>query len=1183
MTDVQKIAVLTGITELSNKDSKVLGIPKLSVGKIKDYTCDAYPEPGALVNAWDKELWQRVAAEEASAMQADGVSLAVVKGSKIKLSPHSREISEDICLAEAMTAYTLKAFSDNGMPTALSGCYLSRSDLAWLDKNPNERIINDYFVSPYTAALSCGGVDAIITDRKNIGKEYLTAEALAKEKIFGKVRVKICERATEENTVEFISRKIICLEASKSTLEAAINRYNALLKLLKSGSMSQDQLDEEVASGSAISLETVDEAVDNTLDFLFALDERQKRASAESDLNCDLAEKALIGSSVLLKNRGDVLPLNKEECGDVGIIYAVTSEEESELGFANALSEQLSESGYNCTKTFERAVGTEADDMSDIKTAMRLCNSVDTVILILGFNKTEERQVSKNEKLSLPANQLYLAHKIALSGKKVIAILSARHAPDIEFTRAFEAVMLTTVDTKGSAKAVCEMLSGKCSPSGKLAYTLYAGSDAAFAKKDVYREKYGMKSGPFIGYRYYDTAGMHLGYPFGHGLSYAYFAYSNISLADGEVSFTVENKSETLASEIVQVYIGKNGSSILRPKKELCAFEKIELEPMQRQRVTLKITVPTVNVNGEDVTEDGEYTVFVGASVDDIRLTQKISVSGKSLAGDGERISDYLQTVSNVVEENYTLEANYSKMKRSYKNIIFGVSAMALAISLALFNAFTGTASVFLGVIAGIVALGSIIFFILQASEQSRAYEEYKADVALANEKYFDEAEQISVPSVDKMFHDEFDSADLSEAVVEEVSYEVDDDHSEYIDASFRMNDAVKAFERLALERGCKLGEGVARDLLVSFATSRLIITEGVNADDFSGVMHLLAEYFETNAYIDDETETEIGQASLFETDSTGHHNKKNILRSLDRAVGSVSEACFAALNCVKGENVSDYLTPFIKYISAPKARNSIVVYNENGTNIGQSIPPNLRIIINLSKDNGICRVPQSVLRLAAVTNISLVRCNPADYVTVTKGVNRYQLDYMAEKECRADISEEFMKKIDKLEREVASVSDYKIGNKLWLWFEKHISMLTLCEADADSAADAAMLARLVPSMAKVYSEGAADDAKPLGEIIEFIFGEDKLPACKELVASFIYGKQNDEGVAVKAESASVSNDGVRNTAYTTESVSVKADNNELYSTPFGEEGKRAVDGEYKAPYEIEESRSGAYYGMDNQ
>ena len=96
------------------------------------------------------------------------------------------------------------------------------------------------------------------------------------------------------------------------------------------------------------------------------------------------------------------------------------------------------------------------------------------------------------------------------------------------------------------------------------------------------------------------------------------------------------------------------------------------------------------------------------------------------------------------------------------------------------------------------------------ATEQNRAYEEYKAEVAAANEAHFGDAEQISVPSADKIFHDEFDASDVSDYVVEEEIIESDDDHSEYINTDFRINDAVKNFERLALERGCKLGEQMA-------------------------------------------------------------------------------------------------------------------------------------------------------------------------------------------------------------------------------------------------------------------------------------------------------------------------------------------------------------------------------------
>ena len=148
-------------------------------------------------------------------------------------------------------------------------------------------------------------------------------------------------------------------------------------------------------------------------------------------------------------------------------------------------------------------------------------------------------------------------------------MISSGHAPDIDFTRNFDAVLYAPLEVEKSAKAVTAMLCGDVSPSGKLAYTLYSGADGAFLKAKSYRRKYKIKSGPFIGYRYYDTANLTVGYPFGHGLSYATFKYSNLTGTDSDVSFTVKNVSNVPAAEVAEIYVGEINPAIITQKKEL--------------------------------------------------------------------------------------------------------------------------------------------------------------------------------------------------------------------------------------------------------------------------------------------------------------------------------------------------------------------------------------------------------------------------------------------------------------------------------------------------------------------------------------------------------------------------------------------------------------------------------------
>jgi hypothetical protein len=234
--------------------------------------------------------------------------------------------------------------------------------------------------------------------------------------------------------------------------------------------------------------------------------------------------------------------------------------------------------------------------------------------------------------------------------------------------------------------------------------------------------KSGMKTGPFIGYRYYDTAEMLVGYPFGHGLPYTEFKYSDLKLLGSKISFTVKNVGKVSGTETVQIYVGKKDQTLLRPKKELCGFVKIELAPLQKKRIVMDIDLPMVYDQDKFVIEKGLYTIYVGSSVSDIRLKCDHYAIGKDPTPDGERLSDYLQTYSNILEGKYTLEANYIVMKKSIQNMLIGIGATALAVSIAVFNATTNASSLFLGIVSGIQALVAITFFILHSIEKNKEY-----------------------------------------------------------------------------------------------------------------------------------------------------------------------------------------------------------------------------------------------------------------------------------------------------------------------------------------------------------------------------------------------------------------------------------------------------------------------------
>lgn len=1122
LTDSQKVRLLTDVGGLSGKDFKILGLRGVTVGNMKDYGRDIFPRASILAHSWDEQLWYDVATAKTKMIMNDGADIAIAPGAKIKFSPYRREITEDPFFASRFSSVHASASRDLGVKTALSGFYFTETDIQWMDKEPSQRVVKEFMTAPYSSSVDESDAYALMTDLRSLPEEYKNI-SLDMQDEFAKDKYLICESASEENTVPFISRGIICLSASSNALETAMNRYKKLKGAIDKGEgVTPEQLSIEEKAYRAISGETVDKALDRVIDFILEANVPEAN-TAEQDCG-ELAFKATLESSVLLKNRVHTLPLDKNKSiALIGGDFSGTSDSEKDLEQLNLMADELRALGYNCVAV---ELGYDTADIqrnSISERAVRATDFASTVILFLGFDKSSEGKIHRTKTLDLPPNQLKLADMLIKRKKTVVGVIASGHAPDIAFTRRFAAVMLAPLGVESSNRALISLLTGEHSPSGKLAYTLYAESDTAFRKRELYKYKYGIKSGPFIGYRYYDKANVNVGYPFGHGLSYSKFEYSHISFSNGMLNFTVENVGTVPADEIAEVYIRCCSDAVIRPEKELCGFSRLSLHPGEKKTVSLKIKVPKVYSAGSCVIERGEYEVMVGASLDDIRLSMRVNVSGSDLMPDGEKLKDYIQSVTNVTEDNFTLEATYCPMKKkSFKNMLIGFCLLALAVSIAVFNIATDLSSVFLGLVTTVLAVIASVYLVFEMLERNKKYEEDRKIIDEKNKEYFGDAKQLTVLSIDRMFNEEFDTHTGEDDALPEAEEDIDDEISKYINPGFRMADFAKELARFAEGRGMKIDLGTAENLAVSLATSRLIVLDGVKSEDFNQFILILSDYFATRAYVDKiDGNIKDSYALFFSNDSHGDYVKKSSVVALEDAIIHKDKVQLLAIDGVN-KNVFEQLSkPFAGYITSPKEKNEIKIYNEHGANVGYNIPRNLKIIVRLTDRTPMDTIPTAMLRTISYSSVSYVKCKPVSEHYEYHGCNRYQLEYMLEKEGYAgDVNDKVYARIDKLENYVSAHSGYKIGNKLWLNFEKQMGLLLSVGKDMEDATDIAVATKLLPSMAAAIRGNLTAEDDTLKGTLEFIFGDDSISACMKFINSLQDKNNNLNSGAVKSNDA---------------------------------------------------------------
>jgi beta-glucosidase len=397
-----------------------------------------------------------------------------------------------------------------------------------------------------------------------------------------------------------------------------------------------------VKSGQ-ISESLLDECLERLLKLIFETEEVYKKERKPFDIEKHhiMAQKAAEESIVLLKNEGGVLPLK------AGTKIAVIGDFARKPRFQGAGSSIVNPTRLDNTLEcigeysfefmgyqagFER-YGKKSKGL--IRKALALAQKADTILLYIGLDEATETEGLDRKDMKLPQNQVELIKALKETGKKIVAVLSCGSAVEMDWDENVDAVVHSCLSGQAGAKAVLNIISGKVNPSGKLSesYPIRYEDCPSSSYFPGHEATVEYREGLFIGYRYYDTAGIPVKYPFGFGLSYTKFEYSDLSVTDKGVSFRIRNKGAVSGAEIAQLYIGAKNSGIFRPNKELKGFCKVFLQPGEEKSVTIPFDDKSfryfnVKTNRYEI-EPCDYQIFIGASSADIRLKADYQIVGQ--------------------------------------------------------------------------------------------------------------------------------------------------------------------------------------------------------------------------------------------------------------------------------------------------------------------------------------------------------------------------------------------------------------------------------------------------------------------------------------------------------------------------------------------------------------------------
>ena len=384
----------------------------------------------------------------------------------------------------------------------------------------------------------------------------------------------------------------------------------------------------------------LDEAVKNVL-ALSAKHEGRVKKNADFKAHHALAARAAADGAVLLKNNG-VLPLAKT--GE----YLVVGELFEKPRYQGSGSSMINPTELSTPKDAFDSRGVKyayvkgyrenelTPDAAMIDEALSAAEKYDTVLLFIGLTDYVESEGCDREDTLLPENQTALADALIKSGKRVCVISYGGSPYEMPFADSVEAILNMYLPGQACGEATASLLFGEVNPSGRLAETWQLSySDVPFGKDysttevEVYRESV------FVGYRYYTTAHKRVRYPFGYGLSYTEFDYSDMQLQrvdDGvRVLVTVKNVGSRFGGEVVQLYV-RSPKGVFKPLRELRAFTKVYLEPNEATHVELFVPIDELrywNIElGGYTLEGGEYVFEIARNAEEVILCTPVVLDG---------------------------------------------------------------------------------------------------------------------------------------------------------------------------------------------------------------------------------------------------------------------------------------------------------------------------------------------------------------------------------------------------------------------------------------------------------------------------------------------------------------------------------------------------------------------------
>ncbi len=691
MTLEEKVGLLHGNSKFYVAGVERLGIPEWSLSDgphgvraeinrhdwaYAGWTNDSasyFPTGTAFAAAWNPELAYRrgeVLGEEARWRKKD---VLLGPGVNIIRSPlcgrNFEYMSEDPYMNSVLAVAYIKGLQSRDVACSVKHFAVNNQETnrTTVDVECSERALREIYLPAFKAAVQEGGALTVMAAYNKFRGEfcaennYLVRKILRNE--WGFDGVYVTDWGAAHSTVPSMEAG---LDLEMGTL---IDKYedwyyaNPLIEAVKSGKVPMSLVDEKVGDVLRVMIKT------NVLDPKKRFGPGSMNTKEHQQATYDAAAEAI----VLLKNQNNLLPLDFSSIKSLAVIGDNATRKHSNGGLSSeikavyevtplgALRAKWGDKvdirfaqGYEKLSTFVegsnngQSSGTFSSKTQEsdalLKEAVEVARTSDVALLVCGLNHDYDTESFDRLNMDIPYGQVELIQEVVKANPRTIVVMIAGSPLNMAAVDICSpAIVWAWFNGMEGGNALVDVLSGKVNPSGKMPFTTPVSLDQSpahalgnFPGRDL---KVNYEEDILVGYRWFDTKGLPVVYPFGYGLSYTTFNYSNLNTdkktydqADTiQATFTLTNTGDREGAEVAQLYVSDPVCSVMRPVKELKGFKKVFLKPGESRRITLDIPVSSLafysEAQSQFVVEPGEFILQLGASASDIK--QKISVEVK--------------------------------------------------------------------------------------------------------------------------------------------------------------------------------------------------------------------------------------------------------------------------------------------------------------------------------------------------------------------------------------------------------------------------------------------------------------------------------------------------------------------------------------------------------------------------